>query len=61
MMLERIQRSLVCGLPAPWKLLPSPKEALIEVKVEFSCATVKKSLKEAVAYPTWVQQQHGMC
>ena len=36
---------LVCGLPAPWKLLPHVQSCLL---VEFSHSTVTKSLKEAV-------------
>ena len=38
---------LVCGLPAPWKLLANLKEAVAVWLVEFSCAT--SSLKKAVA------------
>ena len=45
---------LVCGLPAPWKLLPSPKETIAIWLVELSYATVTKSLTEAVANPPWV-------
>ena len=56
---------LVGGLPAPWKLLPSSEEAIAVWLVEFSCATVTKALKEAVADPTWVLStiatRHGMC
>ena len=45
----------VCGLPSPWKLLPSPMVAVAVWLEESSCATVTKSLKEAIAGPTWVQ------
>ena len=41
--------------PSPFKLLPSPKETVAIWLVEFSCGIVTKSLKEAVAGPTWVQ------
>ena len=37
------------GLPAPAKLLLSPKEAVAVWLMEFSCAAMTKSLKEAVA------------
>ena len=44
------------------ELLPSPTEAVADTLktsavwlVGFSCATVIKSLKEAVVDPTWVQ------
>ena len=44
----------ICGLHTPGKLLSGPKAVAIWL-VEFSCATVTKSLKEAVADSTWVQ------
>ena len=40
--------SLVWGPTTLWKLLGSPKEAVTFGLVEFSCAAVTKSLKEAV-------------
>ena len=53
----------VCGLTTPWKLLPKPRVAVW--LVESSCATVTKSLKEAIAGPMWVQStiaiRHCMC
>ena len=42
---------LVCGLSAPGKLLPIPKEAVAVWLVELSCATLTKSFKEAVSDP----------
>ena len=38
----------LCGLPAPWKVLPSPTEVATVCGGVLLC-TVNKSLKEAVA------------
>ena len=42
------------AVPSPWKLLPSLRVAVAVWLVESSCATVNKSLMEAIAKHTWV-------
>ena len=45
---------LFVGIPTTWKLLPCPKVTVAVCLEESSCATVTKSLKEAIAGPTFV-------
>ena len=60
---------LICEILVPGKLLPSLKEAVAVSSTktsavwlaEFSCATLTKSLKEAVADPTWIQSTIIVC
>ena len=63
---------MVCGVLSPGQLLTSPGECSCSFAkisavwfVEFSCATVAKSLKEVVANSTCAQSaiaaRHGMC